>query len=204
VSGDNRTLILDIGGVFYRGWPDETFWPRWTVRTGLSRAVLEGWLSTDVDAHAARLGRITAATYNARAAERFGVPAATFSDMLREAYASEFNEDLAGFIRRLAGRGVPIWALTNSLSTESELMARPGFEGLFLGIVSSRDVGMAKPDSEIFRLALQRAEVSACDAVFLDDAPAHVAAAKRLGMDALRFRSTAQAIADLTARFGGP
>ena len=35
-----KHLVLDIGGVFYRGWPDEAFWDRWTARYGVWKDVI--------------------------------------------------------------------------------------------------------------------------------------------------------------------
>ena len=196
-----RILMLDIGGVFYRGWPDEDFWPRWTTRTGLSRADLETWLSTGDDARLARLGQITAAEYHARAAARHGAKPETFRTLLKDAYASEFNTRFADFVRGLGAGGLPVWALTNSLSTEAVWMRRPGFEGLFTGVISSCDCGLAKPDPAIFAMAARRAGARPDDILFVDDITSHVEAARAAGFEALTFTETDRVIAELNRRF---
>lgn len=53
---------------------------------------------------------------------------------------------------------------------------------LFEVVVDSCVAGVRKPDPAIFRLALDALDVAAEAAVFLDDHPANVAAAERLGM----------------------
>ncbi|MCI3135006.1 HAD family hydrolase [Phenylobacterium aquaticum] len=196
-----QVLLTDIGGVFYRGWPTDDFWPRWSARTGLDRPELEAWLSTGGEADLARLGRISAADYYRRAAERWGTTSETFRAMLEEAYMSDFNVRFAGFVRDLTGRGVTVWALTNSLAPEAEWMSRPGFEGMFRGVISSCDLGVAKPDPEIFRLALDRVGAHAGEIVYVDDIAKYAEAARETGMRAIHFQTTEQAMDDITAFF---
>jgi putative hydrolase of the HAD superfamily len=52
----------------------------------------------------------------------------------------------------------------------------------FRGLVISCDLLLAKPDPEIFQVALQRAQVRAQDAAFFDDVPRFVEAACALGI----------------------
>ena len=55
-------------------------------------------------------------------------------------------------------------------------------------IINSREVGVAKPSLEIFRIALQRANVDAEQALFVDDSPANTAAAAEIGIRSHCFR----------------
>ena len=60
---------------------------------------------------------------------------------------------------------------------------------LFEFAMSSHEVGLCKPDPEIYKIALERANVSSPDAViFFDDLAANVEAAKSVGMRAHRVR----------------
>lgn len=52
----------------------------------------------------------------------------------------------------------------------------------FHDLVISCDLLLAKPDPEIFQVALRRAQVRAQDAVFFDDVPRFVEAARALGI----------------------
>jgi putative hydrolase of the HAD superfamily len=96
---------------------------------------------------------------------------------------------------------VPVSALTNTLSSEAQLQARPEFAGLFDHVISSHDVGLAKPDPAIFRAALERLGVTAAEAVFVDDLVGHVEAARTLGFTGVHFQTTAQALAELAALY---
>ena len=53
--------------------------------------------------------------------------------------------------------------------------------------VASCDVGLRKPDPEIYRLTLDRASVSAEAAVYVDDVEEHVRSARGLGVTSIHF-----------------
>jgi HAD superfamily hydrolase (TIGR01509 family) len=56
-----------------------------------------------------------------------------------------------------------------------------------------------KPDPRIYHAACERLDCAPQDAVLLDDLPANVDGARAVGMHAVLFTDTAQAIADLEA-----
>lgn len=196
-----RTLVLDIGGVFYRGWPGEDFWPKWTASTGLTKSAMEEFLSHAPEARDARVGRISAGDYYSKAAARLDVPAASLRALAEDAYLSDFNAGFATYVRGLRSAGVPVSALTNSLSSEADLKARPQLVGLFDHVISSCDVGLSKPDPAIFLALVERLRIEPTSIVFVDDALAHIEAARALHFEAVHFRDTRQAVAELSAYF---
>lgn len=58
-------------------------------------------------------------------------------------------------------------------------------------------VGASKPSPLIFRAALQACKTTAANALYIDDIPAYVEAARQLGMTGILFRSREQLVADL-------
>jgi len=70
---------------------------------------------------------------------------------------------------------------------------------LFEQVVCSGDEGVAKPEPEIFHLALERLGVAAPEAVFVDDTEAHVIAAQALGIRALLFTTAEKLQRELEA-----
>ncbi len=70
--------------------------------------------------------------------------------------------------------------------------------------VYSCQVGRIKPEPEIFAFCLDRLGLPAEEVLFLDDHPANAAAASRLGLQALEFRSPAQCARELEERFELP
>jgi len=71
--------------------------------------------------------------------------------------------------------------LSNTNELNLEYMAQD-LDGIFdIGVYSCR-VGYMKPEPEIYRIALQRAEVLPCAALFTDDLEQNVVAASELGI----------------------
>lgn len=192
-----KHLVLDIGGVFYRGWPDEAFWTRWSSRLGLCRAEIEAVLSTSPEHRAAQIGLISADEAFRAAGARLGIDGPLLRTLAEEAYLSDFDEALAEAARLYRSCGVTVSALTNSLSPANEIAARPEFDGVFDHVVSSHDVGAAKPDAKIFEALLSLLDTSPTDAVFVDDLERHVAAAEEMGFTALLFRGAAPLLNEL-------
>jgi putative hydrolase of the HAD superfamily len=58
----------------------------------------------------------------------------------------------------------------------------------------------AKPDPAIYRHTLEKLGVAAGEAVFIDDIPANIAAARALGIDGIQFTTVEQLQRDLEAR----
>ena len=119
---------------------------------------------------------------------------------LIEAFGARFGEMIPGAIddsveilRELKQRGTPVYALTNwSAETLPPQRGRFTFLSMFDGIVVSGEEGCIKPDPRIFRVLLERYNIRAEDAVFIDDVPKNARAAHELGLHGIHFRSPAQ------------
>ncbi len=194
-------LVLDIGGVVYRSWPDDGFHARWADRGGCDAPTLRQRLWSGDDWLLAELGRISATENIARLAARLDVDADLAREMVFEGWASQPDEALAALVARLRAAGVAVAALTNNTSTEAELMARPGLARLFDLAISSADVRLRKPDEAMYRHAETRLRAAGEALVFVDDVEANVQAARALGWRGVWFRSTDQAIGEIEAAF---
>jgi HAD superfamily hydrolase (TIGR01493 family) len=73
------------------------------------------------------------------------------------------------------------------------LVQRRGFGGLFDKVISSAEVGFAKPEPEIYHLALDRLHIKPKQALFVDDLERNTAAAEALGIPSIIF-TTADAL----------
>jgi epoxide hydrolase-like predicted phosphatase len=69
---------------------------------------------------------------------------------------------------------------------------------LFDGVVLSGEVGIVKPQPEIYRLMADRLEVKPEECVFIDDAPDNCAGADAVGMKAIHYTSNRQCLTDLS------
>lgn len=72
----------------------------------------------------------------------------------------------------------------------------------FDAVLISGELGMRKPDPEIFLLAAERVGLPPSACVFVDDLPSNCAAAAALGMAAVRHRSAGETIPELERLLG--
>jgi 2-haloacid dehalogenase len=124
------------------------------------------------------------------------------------AYAERWEEMLGGeipgsveLLAELRASGMPLYALTN-WSAETFGIARERFAFLdwFWGVLVSGEERMIKPDPRFFRLLVERFGLDPGSTVYVDDAEGNVAAARRLGFDAVRFTGPERLRRDLAAR----
>jgi putative hydrolase of the HAD superfamily len=114
------------------------------------------------------------------------------------------NTPMIEFVRSLrVDRGLRSALLTNNVR-EWEPKWRsllPEIDEVFEVIVDSAFVGMRKPDPAIYELTVERLgdSVRAEHCIFIDDLEINCDAARELGMTAVQFRDTQQAIAEVEA-----
>jgi 2-haloacid dehalogenase len=109
-------------------------------------------------------------------------------------------EESVEILRELKERGVPLYALTNMESwTYPGRRERYAFLRWFDGTVVSGFEGLAKPDPRIYELLLERFALSPHTTLLIDDSPQNVAAARRVGLQAIQFESPAALRDELVA-----
>lgn len=103
-------------------------------------------------------------------------------------------------LEELHARGAPLFAITN-FSSEKWIVAHEEFPflGLFRDVVVSGDERVMKPDPAIFEILLSRQELRASDCIFIDDSAPNVAAANKVGMNGLHFRTPERLHTELLA-----
>jgi putative hydrolase of the HAD superfamily len=92
----------------------------------------------------------------------------------------------------------PLALLSNASSALiREIIADNDLEKHFDHIIVSSEVGLVKPQPEIFQLALQKLGIEPEEAVFIDDNERYVQAANDLGIHGVQFISATQLRQDL-------
>jgi putative hydrolase of the HAD superfamily len=119
----------------------------------------------------------------------------------RERYFArlEPNEPMIEYVRGLRDRGLRMALCTNNVREWEPLWRAklPQIDEIFEVVVDSAFVGVRKPEPAIYELTLERlgGGVRAEDCVFVDDIEPNCETARALGMAAVRFEETEQAIA---------
>ncbi|WP_295891799.1 HAD family phosphatase [uncultured Vibrio sp.] len=101
-------------------------------------------------------------------------------------------------IQRLKKAGYKVYALTDNVhEIVAHLKSTYIFWDLFDGATVSAEVGLLKPQAEIYQSLLAQNQIEASESVFLDDMPANVEGAIAVGLSAIQFKHSAQCEEDL-------
>lgn len=186
-----RAVIFDYGGVLMR---TVTHAPRRELgqRLGLSLEDMEEAVFGSPRWDEVQLGRISYIEFWEDAARRLGWDAGSAKG-LGDAFWSgdRLDEEFVALIHHLRDEGYRTALLSNAPSHLRHLVEELSIADAFDEIVISGCEGVMKPDLAIFELALARLGVRAEEAVFVDDFRVNVAAARRVGLHAARFRGLA-------------
>jgi putative hydrolase of the HAD superfamily len=108
------------------------------------------------------------------------------------------NERMIAYMRELKQRGYRLAICTNNVREWERLWrAKLPVDEIFDVVVDSGFVGLRKPEPEIYQLTLDRLQVPARAALFVDDVELNCGAARDLGLGAVWFQSTEQAISEI-------
>jgi 2-haloacid dehalogenase len=151
----------------------------------------------------AEMDRFLAEVYTLAANDRLdrGQPLAEFCAQLAEEHPAHADairalerrwietigpplEGTVALLRALTDAGVPCYALSNwNADTFRLVESHHEFLTWFDGVVLSGREGVTKPDPEIYRRLFAAFDIEPTTALFVDDSPANIEAARRLGMD---------------------
>jgi epoxide hydrolase-like predicted phosphatase len=156
------------------------------------------------DWHLLETGRLTLDEFHERLVAR---SEAALGERLDLGVYAQFLRDLGVGIhwmvvhrvRELRAEGYRTAILTNNIKEWGRYWKESIPLDLFDVIVDSCDVGIRKPDPEIFRLTCERLRVAPEGAVFLDDTRRHVETARTVGLHGILVRDPWAALAELDA-----
>jgi len=207
-----QAVVSDFGGVLttplfgsFAAWQEAHGVPLEALGMAMARAAHE---HGENPLYALERGEMTEADFLAlvgRALEaEVGRPIAmdAFSDFYWKRLLH--NEPFIAYLRAVRARGIRLALLTNNVREWHERWrTKWDIDALFELVVDSAFVGMRKPDPRIYTLTLERLGLPAEACAFVDDMDVNCDAARDVGMHAVHFRDTGQAIAELDALLDG-
>ncbi len=198
-----RAVMCDFGGVLMRTH-DYSGRHRWAACLGLSEPELERVVFESEPALRGLRGELPAHAMWQHVASTFHLDEAELGALRRDFWAGDrLDDELVGFLKSLRPR-YRTALLSNAWDDARDLFTRRfHLDGAFDLMVISAEEGVIKPDPRIYGIALERLGVRPAGAVFVDDMPANVEAARALGIHGIRFLNTAQVIADVRALLDG-
>ena len=196
-----RALILDLGGVLllFGPCPERE---RFATRLGATAQERYDALWSEANPYARQVltGRIQQDEFWVRTGARFGLSREESLEVGRTFFRREYlNQELTALARCARSSRIRVGLLSNAMGGLDRVLTRFGVLDLFDSIVSSAEVGLIKPDPEIYTLACERLGVTPRESLFIDDQKLNTDAASALGMQALQYvgLQTVQQAADL-------
>jgi len=202
------SIISDFGGVLtsplldsFRAFQDASGVPLEELGTAMAAIAVRRGANPLFDLETGRLSEPDfLSALGHQLTERLGRPIEL--DGFGEAYFANLspNEPMIEYMRQLRGRGYKLAICTNNVREwEGLWRAMLPVDEIFDVVVDSAFVGTRKPEPRIYELTLERLGVGAEAALLIDDVEINCTAARQLGIRAIWFQSTDQAIADTEA-----
>jgi haloacid dehalogenase superfamily, subfamily IA, variant 3 with third motif having DD or ED/haloacid dehalogenase superfamily, subfamily IA, variant 1 with third motif having Dx(3-4)D or Dx(3-4)E len=195
-----RALVVDFGGVL-----TTSIWPAFASfceREGLAPETVRELFRADPDALALlrglETGELDEAAFEPRFAELLGL--ATHEGLIDRLFADLRPEErMVGAVRAAREVGLKTGLISNSWGLGIYDRAPTD---LFDATVISGDVGLHKPQPEIYLLACERLEAEPAECVFVDDLRENIAGAEAVGMTAVLHRDAGETLPRLEGLLG--
>ena len=177
----------------------DEFCRREGIEQGMVRKLFKQEPEALADLRLLETGAIEPAEFERRFGPRLGI--AETEGLIERMFAAVGpDEDVIAAVRSARDAGVRTGLISNSWGTS--IYDPDTLEGMFDEIVISGDVGLHKPQPEIYKLAAERLGAAPEECVFVDDLRENVRGAEEVGMTAVLHRDTAATVARLEELFG--
>jgi len=187
-----KNIVFDVGNVIVRWSPVEI--SRLTFGTvedpeQLAQSIFQSQIWLDLNK-----GLMTESEAKARYNQEHGL---SVEDCERLFYYVKHTQLLLygsiDLLKRVKSAGYRVYALTDNVVEIVEyLKSTYKFWQLFDGATVSAEVGLLKPQPEIYHSLLSQHEIAASESVFIDDMPYNVEGAEAIGMSAIQFENASQ------------
>jgi FMN phosphatase YigB (HAD superfamily) len=131
-----------------------------------------------------------------RVCGRLGIPFPnpdTLTDFFAKTYGESMraNDQTFAIVRDLKKK-YPLGIVSNTIPDHASVNWKRKIYDNFDTVILSCEVGLSKPQKEIFELAARRMDIPAENLLFIDDAARYAKAARRAGLQAITFKSPDQ------------
>jgi epoxide hydrolase-like predicted phosphatase len=201
-TGAIEAVIWDLGGVILRT-EDRRLRAAWESRLNLPEGELDKLVFAGEMGRKAALGQAQAEDVWRWVGSQLELRPEELERLQHEFWqGDQLDGALAQFIRELR-RENRTALLSNAWPGMRQMIENEwGIADCFDDLFISAELGLAKPDPRIYRLALDRLDVPPERAVFVDDFSENVRAAAALGLRAIQFLSSKQAIQAVNLQLG--
>jgi epoxide hydrolase-like predicted phosphatase len=196
-------LLVDYGGVLTTSVWDS--FSKFCLDEDLDPGEVRRLFRDDPDALALlrrlEVGELTEESFSAQFGPLLGLPPDRHEGLVDRLFAGMQPEPLMiDALRRARAAGLRTGLISNSWGRGR--YDRDSFAELFDGVVISGEVGLHKPEREIFELGAERAGLQPAECVFVDDLRENCAGAEAAGMTAVLHRDPEETVERLEQLLG--
>ncbi len=151
-------------------------------------------------------GQISGEEYWINVLRHYGLEPASFeiARLIQEDVRSwmQINEAMVQFLTECRGR-IRKLAMISNMTTDSLAYIKEHFQWLelFDELILSCEIGINKPDRQIYESCLRRLNMCPNECLFVDDSLENVAGAMELGMHAVQFKTFSEFQMELSGKY---
>jgi epoxide hydrolase-like predicted phosphatase len=181
-----RAVFFDFGGVIMR---TEYQAPRQKLaeRFNMDYDEIDKAVFASASARQASLGEISEEEHWTEVLKRFKQPLSESKSFREQFFGGDIvDRHLVDYIRSLRS-SFHMGLISNAWSGLRDILAKERLLDLFDTVIISAEVRTVKPSAKIYELALEKANIGADEAVFVDDMPENILACQKVGMTGVLF-----------------
>ena len=191
-----KAVFFDFGGVIAR---TEYQAPRQRLaeRLGMEYEDVVKIVFESPSSDRAAIGAISAEEHWAEVTRRLRQPASETETIREEFFAGDvIDREIVDYLRSLRPDYF-IGLISNAWPDLRDYIISQKFDDAFHHMIISAEVGVMKPETKIYQIALEQAGVSPNEAVFVDDFYENIEGCQAVGMHGIHFRDPQTAMAEL-------
>ena len=145
-------------------------------------------------------GQISESEYWAELHKKYGFEIHdSISDEFKKWRGLVANQDVLDLVDETKAAGLQTAIFSNVIEPTYNVLAQAGYYSRFDEIIASCKVGLAKPEKEIYSLALHQLNTTAAQSIFIDDKQSNLDPAVEIGFTTILAKEPNQIITDVRA-----
>ena len=191
-----RAVFFDFGGVIAR---TEYQAPRQHLaeRLGMEYEDVVKIVFESPSSDRVAVGEISAEEHWAEVTKRLRQPPSETEAIREEFFAGDvIDREIVNYLRSLRSSHY-VGLISNAWADLRDYITEQKYDDAFDHMVISAEVGVMKPETRIYQIALEQAGVSPNEAVFVDDFYENIEGCQAVGMHGIHFRDPQTAMTEL-------
>ncbi len=192
-----KTIFIDVGGVLVRTENTDAR-KGWEKKLHLKSGQLTRELYKIQPAKDATVGKVTADAIWKNVAEKFSLSTTSLQDLRKDFFAGDkLNKSFYAFVKEIHKK-YKIVLLTNAWDDARKTnIQKFHLDKICDTMIISSEVGARKPSKKIFKMALNVANATASESIYIDDKMENIRVGKELGFNTILFKETQDAISEI-------